>query len=261
MRKDYGGWQDHNQPHRFKQRVDFEKPIVLKGCNNITSPIWRDAPQIGLCTPGDAAYGIFDDFLSYQTTDNGWITVIDTGSTVAAGTEAGGTVVLTNHTDDNDAAIIYLSGKPFDCATGKTIWFEARVKMTEANDNDANAYVGLTAGTVATAVPLTVDGGGPTADHAIGFFKLEDGTTWSAENTATGATTTADVKAISTSYIRFGFIAKTTEIQYYVDDVLVATHTTTANIPTNSMCPVFAVKGKGTSNVMTVDWVKCIQLR
>lgn len=247
----------HNNPHIFNQLVTCNKGIAGPGGNS--SAIWSQAPQQQIADP-DYCFELFDDFLEYLTTVR-WATFGDTPT--IAGTDAkGGILSIVTGGVDNNTGGIGSQNQIFIPATDSKIFFEAKVKVAEANTDDVNIYVGMSAGTLASDVPLTDNGAGPTTDDAVGFFKVDGGTVWQAENSnGTSQTTTANCGTRSTSaYQRLGFIITgTSQIDYYIDGAKVASHTT--NLPDTEMKVVIAVKeGGGGAETLLVDWVKAVQI-
>jgi len=255
------GMKDHNNIHRFHQ------PLIIKGGiagEGDLSPIWMKAPKIGICDPGHA-FELFDDFLNYLTTMNGWTTT-GTGATIAADESvAGGVVLLTSSGTDNQAAILARTVEEFCVSAGKKLYFEARVKIAELNTDDTNICVGMTQGTVADAVPLLDDAGGAVIadDDAILWTKSDGGTVWvarTADGSAAYESTNGPTR--DANWVRLGFIADPTQVDFYHNGNLVASHTTTLPTADEEMTICIGVKcGSANAETMQVDWVRCIQTR
>jgi hypothetical protein len=250
----------HNNIHVFRQPVITEKGII--GAGDI-SPIWKAAPDLALCDPNHA-FGIFDDFLGYITTQNGWTTA-GTGPTVACNEALpGGVLLLTSSGTDNQAAIAGRTYEEFSVETGKKLYFEARVMPAELNTDDVNIFVGMTQGTLADAVPLTDDGAGIADDDHIGFSKYDGGTVWncvSGDGAAAFEATAVNTRVVDT-WVRLGFIADPTQIDFYIDGNLVATHTTTLPTAGEEMTACIVVKcGSANAETLQADWIKIIQER
>ena len=124
----------------------------------------------------------FDDFFTYNTTFN-YAIVEDAGATEADKiTDAnGGVLQIGCDGDDNDECYISSIAEIFKFQTDKRLFFEAYVKLTEANTDDANIIIGLS-DTVA-ADSLVDDGAGPMASYdGVVFFKVDGGTVWQFES-------------------------------------------------------------------------------
>lgn len=265
MLKDFGGPQLHKQPHTFEQQATFKRRIMGPGGVN-SSPIWSQCPVQDMCDP-NYAYFFFDDFLFHTTVHGGWTSSADTSGTVAITDAKGGVVTLTAHSDDDDAAWLTSTNECWAIDSTDKIYFEARVKITEANttdDDDANVFVGLTADTAATAVPMQAAEAGPTAVDHIAFWKLGGGTVWQygTSDGSTQDTGSTGVTRVSGSWVRLGFIADVNQVVFYVDGLKVATVADAADIPDQEMHIVFHVKnGAAGAQILDVDWVKCVAVR
>lgn len=129
---------------------------------------------------GRRVSGFYDDFTEENTAR--WTTVAtDSGGSVLQA-ESGG-VVLLDASDgtvaDNDE-VYFHTAEIFKFVAGQPIELEAFIKFAEANTNDANIAFGL-ANAIA-ANHLQDNGAGPPADYVGAvFFKVDGGTTWTAE--------------------------------------------------------------------------------
>lgn len=146
-------------------------------------------------------FGFFDDFVSYVNGDL-WtrlISDVSGGASVATTNPdaAGGVLKLnTGDSTDNDEVYVWSLAELFLFADDKPGMFEARVKFTEANTDDANILVGLMDAVAANA--LLDDGGGPAASYSGAVFhKVDGGTKWLVETSigSSQTTSTTDVTA------------------------------------------------------------------
>jgi hypothetical protein len=244
----------------FKDRVTFEKGILGQGAT--ISPIWKDAPVPGLCDPADV-FMYFNDFLTYVTTMDG-LTTVGTNAAPAMTDAAGGVLGIVTSGVDNTASLIASTNELFSLSAGKKLYFEARVKVAEANTDDINIYVGLTEGVPADAVPMLNNGGGVADDDHIGFYKADGGTVWVAKNgdgAAHYTTTNLSTRSIA-AYQRLGFVADTGQIDFYIDGQKVATHTTYLPTADELMHLVIGCKAGGANaETLLLDWVKIVQTR
>lgn len=254
------GLHTHNNIHEFKQPIILRGGIIGPGD---VSPIWKAAPDLAVSDPNHA-FGIMDDFLGYLTTMNGWTTA-GTGATVACNEALpGGVLLLTSSGTDNQAAIAGRTYEEFSVETGKKLYFEARVMPAELATDDVNIFVGLTQGTLADAVPLTDDGAGIADDDHIGFSKYDGGTVWncvSGDGAAAFEATAVNTRVVDT-WVRLGFIADPTQIDFYIDGNLVASHTTTLPTAGEEMTACIVVKcGSANAETLQADWIKIVQER
>lgn len=245
----------------FKDRITFAGGILGQGAT--VSPIWKDAPQPSLCDPADV-FMLFDDFLAYVTTQNG-LTTVGTNAAPAMTDAKGGVLGIVTSGVDNTAALITSTNELFCVSAGKRLFFEARVKAAEAATDDCGIFVGLTEGTPADAVPLLDNAAGAhiADDDAIGFVKIDGGTTWLAK-TADGAAAyqSSTLSTRTTNWVRLGFIATPAQVDFYIDGQKVATHSTTLPTADELMHLVIGCKaGGGNAETLLLDWVKIIQER
>jgi len=165
----------------------------------------------------------FDDFDKGYDTTFRWAVVEDAGAAVGdVITDAnGGVLNVGPDGDDNDEVYVSSITESWQFLSGKRLTFEARVKVTEANVDDANIIIGLS-DTVA-ANSLLDDGAGPMAayDGAV-FFKVDGGTVWQFEASENAdQDTEASIGALTSAtwtLLRFEFDGVAT-ITPYIDDV------------------------------------------
>lgn len=139
-------------------------------------------------------------------------------------------------------------------ATGKNLWFETRVKTSDVTQHDF--FVGLSIQD--TAIIAT-----PGAD-LIGFRK-DDGDALldaTSASTASGATSSVGLATlVNDTYVTLGFKVTTLDkIEFYVNGILVATHTT--SIPITEMKLSMAhLNGENSIKTFSVDYIVACQDR
>jgi len=248
------------------------------------------------------SFGFFSDFtgvgtLGTEVPQDGWVAAISTDMTaiaLAAGTTTaskGGVLRLSAGTTDNNGITIAQVGAPFIFQNNRPIMFGARVRVTEGNTDDANAYVGLHA--LKTKDLLKDNGAGPSNSgyEAAGFYKVDSsalGTvanSWFAfhlndDGTASAGEVT-DVELIAsntktgTGYVSTSGSWQTFDItilpnsstqmrvMYYINGklVYVGSDRAYATTPT-AMYATCSLKAGGThTNTLDVDYVYCYQTR
>ena len=151
----------------------------------------------------------FDDFFTYDDTATvGDYVEVHDGTPATAATDAAGGVfsMACGATDENETYVSSMH-EVFKFTTTEMLWFEARVKLTEAATDDANIIVGLS-DTVAADSMLDA-GAGPMAsyDGAV-FFKVDGGTVWQFEtsNAATQKTLTSAGAFTDGAWTKLGFL-------------------------------------------------------
>jgi len=119
----------------------------------------------------------FDDFNKNFASGagDGWDTF---GGSATRADEKGGAVMLNTLATDNDEEYLADEFATSIFNTTSKLWFEARVRLTEANTDDANIILGLSDFGAADGL-LQDDGAGPAAsyDGAV-FYKVDGGTDW-----------------------------------------------------------------------------------
>ena len=98
-------------------------------------------------------YGFFDDFCEFVSGDLFTDISADVGAAVANVDAAGGAVTLTTGATDNNECYLLSTKELFLFAADKPLVFEARLKFTEANTDDANVILGILASAVAIQTP------------------------------------------------------------------------------------------------------------
>jgi len=228
--------------------------------------IWEDCPLLAIRS--DPSVGLIweNDFNHYATTEDGLTsTITNSGATGILASGAYGQLELQpsdGTVADNDETYVGSTTALVVPATGKDVWFEARVKFTEANTDDANIIVGLSSTYAANT--LVDDGAGPAANYTgVVFYKVDGGTTWIGENSTTTNQTTVTGLATrqSGSWARLGFhMESNTLITWYINGEAVGASTT--NMPAAAMGLVFGVKNGDTNeDILYVDWFRLVQLR
>ena len=169
--------------------------------------------------------GFWDDFNRVTVDPDFWTATLDGGGTFAvllAGDEPTFWALNTGNVIDNDSCIIAdgVYGKrftPFE--EGKTtITFEARIKLVSITD--ISALIGL------FQVPPT-DYAEPATDCAHFFMDPAVTSTFRARTYDSAVEEETDsLIALDTAYHKLGIIITRTEVTFYIDDVLVATHAT-----------------------------------
>lgn len=201
----------------------------------------------------------FNDFIKeadYAAAD--WtITTVELGAGAAtealAADELGGALLITNDAADNDSDELQLTQDNWKLSAGKRLWWEMRVKVSDATQSDL--FLGL-ATTDTTLIAGTTDSVSFRKDDGSAslYFVTEDNTT---ETSTTGVATLAN-----DTYVRLGFYWDgISRVRAYVNRALVATHT--ANIEqTNKMAISMALQnGEAAAKTMTVDYIYCCMER
>jgi hypothetical protein len=192
------------------------------------------------------------DFVEVADDETNLYTVVkDSGASVAiAADTANGRLLLTSAaTTDNDGASIQ-GNEIWLPAAGRTIWFETRLQVSTAADMDVYAGLTVNFATNPEAVLAAAD--------RIGFQINEADASILCKTEAGGTETSTDsgVDAVNATDVILGFkVIGTTQVEFYVNRNLVATHTT--NIPTTELTFGFCeISGTATGTLsMSIDYI------
>jgi len=240
------------------------------------SGMWAGAPS-----PSDpryfaVAHEVFDDFNRQAPLDANlmWVEVDDAGTgTNAISDAAGGYGTVVTAAADNDYHAIRSISQPFLFASGKKLWFEARFKLTEATTNESAWWFGLT-DTVTTG-GLQANAAGPLASYD-GALVWKDEATMSIDfetsNAGTQATTSNMATFVSGTVTTVGFYfdgtATTSTITpyYNVAGGTALTAGTAQNITLSGLAEMNVIAGvkagpSGGAETLSIDYIKCVQLR
>jgi len=207
-----------------------------------------------------------DDFFTFNDDDN-WVDTVTDAGTIDSTDAAGGVLSIASGGTDNNESYVSSEHEIFKFQTDKKLYFEARVKLTEANTDDANIIVGLS-DTVA-ANSLVDDGAGPMASYdGVVFCKVDGGTVWQFETSnATTQKTLANAGAFSDGdWTILGFLydyndGTTANVTPYVDGVAGDAKTLTIS-GLEEMHILLGVKaGDAHAETLLVDYVKVLAER
>lgn len=196
---------------------------------------------------------IEDDFLGVAVNStNDWTVVKDSGATVAiAADTVGGELVLTSAaTTDNDGASIQ-GNEVFAVTAGKSMYFATRLKCSAAAQNDICAGFTVNFATNPEAM-LTA------ADRIV--FQVNDGDAsilCKTEKNGTETSTDSGIDLADDTYAKLEIAVEGTgAVRFYINDSLVATHST--NIPDDENLTVAAMSLSGDAtgtHTVTLDYV------
>lgn len=239
--------------------------------NSLT--IWNSFPFLSTGDP-EVVYGLDIDFVDDgpDTLQRFSIQATDVGGRHEAADSLAGVYWIQPHDTDNDEAYYYQNKKTFAIRNSKPIWAECRLMIVEDADSSysGNFYFGLTDDAPGSGDILGDDGAGAASNYdGICFVKVDTGvagstgTTWMSEtsNEATQETNLAIATRSDGTYQTLAFLYNGTDVKFYVDGVLSATHITT--FPDETMALVLGAK-TGAANVdpqFLIDYVKVQSVR
>lgn len=212
----------------------------------------------------------FDDFLaSVNDATNQWIVVKDASATALIGTGDldNGVLTLTSAaTTDNDGASIQRAECTFLAVAGRELMFEARVKVSTANDGEM--FVGLAENFATNPEAVIVNG-----IARVGFELVEgsavintiidNDTTGTYSTVRTGLDGSAMPSMADNTYVRLGFRIDGASIRFYVNRSLVAVRDLPTAIATKTLGPAFFhLSGNNTgTHTAAIDYVLACQKR
>ena len=187
----------------------------------------------------------WEDF-DYYTAANWTVTETQAGATQALTDGDGGLLLLTNSAADDDLVALQKVGESFRFAAGKKLWFEARLKVSDATQSDLTVGLQIT-----DTSPLDVTDG-------VFFIKADGSTSVTLrvekDNVASTATvgTMADATFITLAFYYDGV----SQVQYAVNGVVGGAVAVT-NLPDDEDLTVsFAIQnGEAAAKTMTVDYI------
>lgn len=191
-----------------------------------------------------------DDFV-YEL-DTGWTVVKDSGASVAivADTVGGELAITSAATTDNDGGSVQ-GNEIFAVAADKNMFFQTRIKNNDVDQSDI--CVGFTVNfatnpenmlTATDRIVFQVDDG----DASINCITEKDGT---------ATTTDSGVDMADDTYVKLGIACSGTgKVEFFVNDKLVATHST--NIPDDENLAIAAMSLSGSASgtrATTIDYL------
>lgn len=187
----------------------------------------------------------WEDF-DYYTAGDWTVTETQSGATQALADGDGGLLLLTNSAADDDLVALQKVGESFRFAAGKKLWFEARLKVSDATQSDLTVGLQIT-----DTSPLDVTDG-------VFFIKADGSTsvTLRVEKNNTASTATAATMADDTFITLAFFYDGVSQVQYAVNGVVSGAVATT-NLPDDEDLTVsFALQnGEAAAKTMTVDYI------
>lgn len=212
--------------------------------------------------PGAAAfarryYGAFDHFapsrLASTTAYDGFTVTAITAGTLVMADAVGGWLNLTGGAADGRGIQMQSDGEMFLPAANKDIWFEARIKVADADDIDW--FLGL------ASTDTNIFSTDPTELIA---FRGDDGDAnidFQVRNGGTGAQADSgtDLSDATARILGFHVIGATSVVPYINGSAQTAV---TSNMPTAEMALTFGMLDGATtaSNTLGLDWYRIVQL-
>lgn len=204
----------------------------------------------------------FDDFTrSVLDGTNDWIKVVDTSVTVLMGTgdlENGAVTITSNATTDNDGGSMQRAETCFLVKSGKKLWFEARVKVSDADQGEM--FIGLADNHATDPEAVIADG-----LARVGFELIDGAATINTviDNDTAPTRTVLSQSMSDDTYVRLGFRTDGASIRFYVNRALVSTQSIPAAIAAVTLGPAFFhLSGNATgTHTAACDYIFACQQR
>lgn len=204
-------------------------------------------------------FEISDDFVGIVlNATNTWTVVKDSGASVAiiADTTGGEVTLLSAATTDNDGASIQ-GNEIFTVAADKDIFFETRIKCSDADQTDI--CVGLTVNFASDPEAMLT-----AADRIV--FQVDDGDAsilCKTEKSGSETSTDSGIDMVDATYIVLGFsVNSANSVQFFINGALVATHTTNIVDDENLTVAAMSLSGNATGTRATdLDYIIAAQTR
>jgi len=221
--------------------------------------LWGDAPSDAeLSDPGNGI-NYFNDFMNEVdvTTGDGWtLTQVDTkGSITVEAAAPGGVLEVKSATGDSadDGITAQLKNCAVKPAAGVDIWFEARVKVSEADEQWAFGLAAVDTTIIAAGVWDDASDKVLFGHHTGTADKIDivNARTTAEDDFADAADMTDD------TWVTVGFkITGLTDIEYYINGAPITAAVTDDNIPNAAMCLTAVAQYEAADTILSVDWVK-----
>jgi len=220
--------------------------LVTRFPNGVTN-VGEDSPFADLTMPAPTKFHTYYEDFDYYVAANWTVTETQAGATQALTDGDGGLLLITNTAADDDLVALQKVGESYRFASGKELFFEARLKVSDATQSDV--VIGLQ---ITDATPLNVTDG-------VFFIKADGSTSVSllVEKDNTATTTSSVATMANNTFISLGFYYDgASSIQYFVDGVVKGTSVTT-NLPDDEDMTVSIAlqNGEAVAKTMTVDYV------
>jgi hypothetical protein len=176
-----------------------------------------------------------------------------------------GILEINTDADDDDVMSMQLNGEGFKLSAGRTIVYETRISVDDADTIDLFMGLGIDDVLPITAISDYMGFGIVDGDASLQAVSGKDST---GEAIVTGNGTTLTDTGIdfedgtaTTKFLVLRMVATGSKVQYFSDGVLVATHTT--SIPDDEhMTPTLSIRnGSSAVSKVFIDYIFCTQNR
>lgn len=198
---------------------------------------------------------------SLNDATNELIIVKDTGATVLMGTgdvENGAITITSAATTDDDGGSFQRAETTFLCKSGKQLWFEAKVKVSDADQGEM--FVGLADNFATDPEAVIVDG-----VARVGFELVDGAATLKTvvDNDTAPTRTTLSVSMSDATYARLGFRTMGDYVLFYVNRAYVGRTAIPSAIAAVTLGPAFFhLSGNNTgTHTAALEYLLAVQAR
>jgi len=150
--------------------------------------IWGPRGGNDMLTPNNGIVKFFDDFFAFDGTATVavWNDAITDGGAIDVIDAINGVISIATYTTDEDESYISTQHQVFKFQTDKNLFFEAKVKLTEAGAAKSNIIIGLS-DTVSADILQDASAGPAASYDGVVFFKVDGESVWQFEASNAGA--------------------------------------------------------------------------
>ena len=207
---------------------------------------------------GDPDYVWFmDDFTGIAIDlTNSWTQLEDGAASMAIeGDTLGGRLLMTTSAGDNLGTSIQ-GNEIFEISPSKELWFETKINLLDAIESEYCSGLTINFATDPEAIL--------TAEDRIVFEKLDGNANIICITEDSGAETRTDsgIDIVAATDITLGFrVIGGSTVLFYVNRILVRTHTTNIVNDQNLCLAAYVLAGDAAGTTLAIDYIHCIATR
>lgn len=205
--------------------------------------MWADCPKLAALQDPFMACWVKEDFTTYTAGD--W-TISETGAggSTAQTDVAGGGIILTSDVLENDSQDVQKKGEAYQLTTGKPLWFEAMLQVSEATELDFIVGLIITDTTMIDAVSDGI------------YFLKDDGDAnidYHCEKDSNDTTADTLIDIVAATDTRFGLkFDGAGKVEYWIDGQRIVT--SSVYVPNDELLCVSCGVQSGDGNSRTLTW-------
>jgi hypothetical protein len=220
--------------------------------------LWETCPQLAALDPS-VAFKFLDDFFQYQQNNSdqvGWIaTIVQAGNgnaAITADDAAGGVLKVVNDDADGDSVELQWNAENYKLVSGKPLWFETRLKVSDATQSMLFVGLAITDTTLIAGCTDYVGIRKDDGDAAIDCSVKKNNT----ETALDGKGTLVD-----DTYVKLGFYWNGSSVEFFINGASVGTASTNIVDDEELSISLAFKNGEAAAKTVYYDYVKCVQIR